>query len=243
VRYLSDGNIENLGRFDYQVKVRGFRVELGEIEAALSEHEAIRECVLTARQGNGADKQLVAYAVCNAEQPPSVSELRAHLKERLPDYMVPSFFVFMDAMPLSPNGKVNRLALPAPDQSRPELLQEYVAPRTPLESELAGVWGQVLSLENIGVNDNFFELGGHSLLATQLVSRIRDAFGVELPLRQIFELPTVAQQAERIQTSMQAEQEGIEDLSEILESLEGLSDEDVKALLADKLGDSTANLA
>ena len=199
-RYLPDGNIEFLGRLDHQVKIRGFRIELGEIEAVLSQHLAVQETVVIVREDTPSDKRLVAYLVIKQEPFPTINELRSFLKEKLPDYMVPSAFMFLDALPLTPNGKVDRQALPAPDRVRPELESTFVAPRTPVEEVLAGIWAKVLGLEQVGIHDNFFELGGHSLLATQVISRLRDAFQVELPLRSLFEVPTVADLAERVET-------------------------------------------
>jgi acyl-coenzyme A synthetase/AMP-(fatty) acid ligase/acyl carrier protein len=206
-RYLPDGNIEFLGRIDNQVKIRGFRIELGEVESALSQHPNLREVTITAREDSPGDQRLVAYVVPHQKQTPTVDGLRHFLKQKLPDYMMPSAFVLLDALPLTPNGKVDRRALPAPDQSRPNLEATFVAPRTPLEQELADIWASVLRLERLGIHDNFFEVGGHSLLATQVISRLRQAFGVELPLRTLFEAPTVADLGARIETVRWAVQE------------------------------------
>ena len=198
-RFLPDGNIEFLGRIDTQVKIRGFRIELGEIEAALSQHPAIREVAVIAREDVPGDKRLVAYFV--AENPPAdlVGELRVHLRASLPEYMVPAAFVLLEAFPLTPNGKIDRKALPVPDASV-ELKAAYVAPRTPAEEILAGIWAEVLGLERVGVEDNFFELGGHSLLAMRAVSRVRQALSVELSLRDLFAAATVARLGSRIET-------------------------------------------
>jgi len=204
-RYLPDGNIEFLGRLDYQVKIRGFRIEPGEIEAVLSGHPAVRDAAVVALEIAPGDKRLAAYVVPAQEPPPTAGELRLFLQERLPDYMVPSAFVLMDALPLTPNGKVDRQALPAPDWSLRQLEGEYVAPRTPVEEVLANIWAQVLGVKQVGVHDNFFELGGHSLLATQLVSRVREAFEIDLPLRNVFESPTVAMLAEHIEILQRTE--------------------------------------
>ncbi len=190
VRWLPDGRLEFLGRVDFQVKVRGFRIELGEIEEALKRHAAVREAVLLAREDAPGNKRLVAYIIARDSARPSVAGLRQHLLASLPEYMVPSAFVFLDALPLTPNAKVDRKALPAPDASASE--DTYVAPRTPIEEVLAGIWAGLLGVARVGVEDNFFELGGHSLSATQLVSRVRAAFDVELPLRGLFETPTIA---------------------------------------------------
>jgi len=193
-RYLPDGRIEFLGRLDNQVKIRGFRIELGEIEAALAAHAAVEKAVVVAREERG-DKSIVAYLVaCNGE-PPAPEELRVHLRERLPVYMMPSAFVMLDALPLTPNGKVNRRALPAPDAERRDVAGVYIAPRNLTEEALVQIWSEVLTRGRIGVNDNFFDLGGHSLLATQAMTKLTQHFGVELPLRAIFESPTVAELA------------------------------------------------
>ncbi|HEX2077170.1 MAG TPA: amino acid adenylation domain-containing protein, partial [Longimicrobium sp.] len=196
-RWRPDGTLEFLGRNDHQVKVRGLRIELGEIEAALRGHGSVADCVVMARADAG-EQRLVAYVVGGVE----AAELRAHLRRSLPEYMVPSAFVFLDALPLTPNGKVDRKALPAPELAPAE--DRYVAPRTPVEEVLAGIWAEVLRLERVGANDSFFELGGHSLLATRVVSRVRELFGVELPLRALFEGPTVAELAGRVEEMRRA---------------------------------------
>jgi amino acid adenylation domain-containing protein len=192
-RWRADGAIEYLGRLDFQVKVRGFRIELGEIEAALRQAPGTTDCAVVAREDETGDRRLVAYVVGKAE----AEALRAHVRRSLPEYMVPSAFVFLDALPLSPNGKLDRRSLPAPELASAE--ERYVAPRTPVEEVLAGIWAEVLRLERVGVNDNFFELGGHSLLATRVASRVRELLGVELPLRALFEGPTVAELAQGVE--------------------------------------------
>jgi acyl carrier protein len=197
-RYLPDGNIEFLGRIDDQVKIRGFRIELGEIEAVLVQHPDVRQTMVLARADIGGEKRLAAYVVPNQERTPTIDDLRGFLEQRLPDYMLPSSFVFLDGFPLTPNGKVDRRLLAAPDQSRPELGNAFMAPRTPVEALLTEIWAEVLKLDKIGIHDNFFHLGGHSLLATQIVSRIRESFQVEFPLRALFENPTVAKLALQI---------------------------------------------
>jgi amino acid adenylation domain-containing protein len=191
-RWRADGNLEFLGRLDDQVKLRGFRIELGEIETVLNEHPSVAQGVVVLREDRPGDKRLVAYCVSAGSAALDVSNVTCHLRTRLPDYMVPSVFVPLEALPLTPNGKVDRRALPAPDRARPELEQAYQAPRTPTEQILAGIWADLLGLEGVGIHDNFFALGGHSLLATRMVSRVRNAFGVELPLRTLFEAPTIA---------------------------------------------------
>ncbi len=199
VRYKADGNIEFLGRIDYQVKVRGFRIELGEIEANLNEVPGIKDVAVLAREDQPGQKQLVAYLVADEENKPSPAQLRDHLKERLPEYMIPAAYVFLDAMPLTPNGKVDRKRLPAPDMEASVLRREYVAPRNDVEEKLSAIVGQLLNLEKVGVYDNFFELGGHSLLATQFISRVKEEFEVELPLITLFEKPTIEQLALAVQ--------------------------------------------
>nr|QEO74780.1 AMP-dependent synthetase and ligase [uncultured bacterium] len=199
-RFLRDGDIEYLGRIDQQVKVRGFRIELGEIEAVLASHPAVREAAVIVHEDQSGDKRLVAY-VAGVE----ATGLREYLRERLPEYMVPNVFVPLDELPLTRNGKVDRRALPDPAQTRLEE-RVYVTPRTPLEEVLCGIWADVLKLDQVGIDDNFFELGGHSLLATQLISRVRTSFQVELPLRALFQQPTVAGLALSIEAAQMAEQ-------------------------------------
>ena len=199
-RYLADGNIEFLGRVDDQVKIRGFRVEPGEIEVVLGRHPAIRECVVAAREEPTGYERLVAYVVAADRLTFSVEEMLGFLRNILPEYMIPSVVVVMDALPLNPNGGVDRRALPAPETSRPDRLQSFVAPRTEVEMELAEIWSGVLGLEGIGIHDNFFELGGHSLVATQIINKIRLRMNVELPLLVVFLSPTIAEIADRIRT-------------------------------------------
>lgn len=203
-RFLADGNIEFLGRIDFQVKIRGFRIELGEIEATLSQHAALREVVVLASPDISGNQRLVAYYILEQEPAPTVSEIRNFLQAKLPDYMIPTAYMQLDALPLTSNGKVDRKALPEPDHERPELEGVFVAPRTPAEEMLAGVWMEILGIGQVGVYDNFFELGGHSLLATQIVSRIREAFAVEIPLRALFEAPNIAMLARAIETARQS---------------------------------------
>ena len=205
-RYLPDGNIEYLGRIDNQVKIRGFRIELGEIEAVLSQHGDVQASCVIVREDITGDKRLVGYIVPQKEVKPTVSELRQFLKAKLPEYMVPNAFVILDSLPLTPNGKIDHRALPTPDLHR-ELKHKYVAPRTPVEEMLAQIWAQVLKVEQVGIEDNFFTFGGHSLLATQLVSHIRNIFQVELPLRELFAAPTIAELMPLIQHLQQQDLE------------------------------------
>jgi amino acid adenylation domain-containing protein len=203
VRWREDGVLEYLGRIDFQVKVRGFRIEPGEIESALRQHPAVRDGVVLVRQDVPSDTRLVAYVVRGMGDALDAAALRAHLQKLLPEHMVPSAFVLLESLPLTPNGKVDRKALPAPD-----VMQDghgaYVAPRSPLEERLAGLFAQVLRLERVGIHDDFFAVGGHSLLATQLVSRLRKELDAELPLRAFFEAPTVAALAERLERDSRA---------------------------------------
>ncbi|RKG63993.1 amino acid adenylation domain-containing protein, partial [Corallococcus sp. CA054B] len=196
VRWRADGQLDFVGRIDAQVKVRGFRIELGEVENALRAAPAVKDAVVLAREDSPGDKRLVAYVVGDALD---VTALRAHLKQHLPEYMVPAAFVPMDALPLTSNGKVDRKALPIPDASVLRASHAYEAPATPLEEQLAALWSEVLRVPTVGRTDNFFELGGHSLLATQLVARVRAALDVELPLRALFEAPTIAALAGKLQ--------------------------------------------
>jgi amino acid adenylation domain-containing protein len=201
-RYLPDGNIEYLGRIDNQVKIRGFRIELGEIEAALAVLHEVRDVVVTAH-GNDADKRLVAYLVAQPGQAvPDSAALRRQLLHSLPEYMVPAHFVTLDVMPLTPNGKVDRKALPAPDAARNQ--SHHAAPRTPAEAALAQVWADVLQLDQVGIHDNFFELGGHSLLAVTLLERMRKA-GVPTSLRSLFTTPTIAALAQSLDDAAKVE--------------------------------------
>jgi hypothetical protein len=229
-RYLPDGNLEFLGRVDQQVKLRGFRIELGEVEAALGRHPAVRQAVVLAREDAPGHKRLVAYLVTSAAQAPGVHELRAFLKDQLPEYMVPSAFVLLDALPRTVNGKIDRGALPAPGPNDLPQAEAFVAPRTPVEERLAGIWAEVLSLERVGVEDDFFALGGHSLLATRVVSWVRSAFQVDLPLRRLFEAPTVAGLALVIAQGL-AEKAAEDEMSRLLAELDGLSEDRAQVLL------------
>jgi amino acid adenylation domain-containing protein len=249
--HLSDADIEYVGRIDNQVKIRGFRVELGEIESTLAEHRSVREAVVLARGRVGdrassghapgsddpggsalhGDKQIVAYVACDRWDPTTVSDLRRHVEERLPSYMSPSSYVMLRTFPLTVNGKVDRKALPAPGEMRPDLDIPFTAPRTQVEREVAQVWSEFLHVEPIGIYDSFFNLGGHSLLLTQLASRISETFQVDMPLGAFFENPTVAQITSVI-TAKQAQQRDPGELAEILDQLKRLSPDEVKELLA-----------
>jgi len=194
VRYLPDGNLEFLGRIDHQVKIRGFRIELGEIEAVLRQNRAVQDAVVIGQEYGLNDKRLVAYVVPSQEQVFSTSELRRYLKQKLPDHMVPSAFVRLEALPLTPNDKVDRRALPMPDRTR-SMEETLAPPLTLFEEVLAGIWSEVLRLDSVGIHDNFFELGGHSLLAVRVLAQIEKTFGKNLPLATIFQSPTIQQLA------------------------------------------------
>jgi amino acid adenylation domain-containing protein len=225
VKYLTDGTIEFLGRVDHQVKVRGFRVELGEIEATLREYPAVRQAVAVLQRDSAIDERLVAYLVASGAKPPGQDDLRSYLKQKLPAYMVPSNFVFLKSLPLTSNGKVDTAALPAPDDARPDLRRTFVEPRTAVEKEVASTWAELLKLHEVGIHDNFFDLGGHSLLATQVISRMRKAFQLEIPLRSLFESPTVSELAEWIERATEAE------TNKWLSELDALSEEEAQRLL------------
>ena len=223
-RYLPDGNIDFLGRMDDQVKIRGFRIEPGEIETVLCRHPEVLESVVSAREDGIGEKSLVAYIVSGTDHDLNSGRLRDFLKEKLPEYMIPNAFVFLDSLPLTASGKVDRRALPAPDRSRPELVEAYLAPRNQTEELLTKIWTEVLKLERIGIHDNFFDLGGHSLLATRVVSRIREIFRIDLALRALFEMPTVASLSKHIETILcaggdehqRAIQDGVEQTEETI---------------------------
>ena len=220
VRHLRDGRLEFLGRLDHQVKLRGFRIELGEIETALQELDGIDEAVALVRD-DGSGPRLVAYLVAAGGAPaappaPQVGELRSALGRRLPGYMVPELFVELAGLPRTPNGKVDRKALPAPGADRPALTREYVAPETAVEQILAEIWSDVLGVERVGIQDSFFELGGHSLKATQVLLRVRETFGVDLPVHRLFSDPTVSGLAVAIAEALMAEA-GEDVVAEILE--------------------------
>ncbi|NQE37105.1 non-ribosomal peptide synthetase [Microcoleus asticus] len=204
-RYLPDGNIEYMGRIDDQVKIRGFRIELGEIETALAQHQNIAEAVVIVREDIPGDKRLVAYVVASKELAPSANELRHFLQEKLPEYMIPNAFLFLETLPLTPSGKVNRRILPAPEGNREELETAFIAPRTPVEEKLAEIWKKILGIDRVGIYDRFFDLGGHSLKVTHLMFKVRDAFQVEVSLRQFLEVPTIAGTADAIALASQTD--------------------------------------
>ncbi|MFF2046180.1 phosphopantetheine-binding protein, partial [Kitasatospora sp. NPDC058170] len=201
VRWRADGTLDYLGRTDHQVKIRGFRIELGEVEAALTAHPAVAQATVIAREDNPGDKRLVGYVVPASPEAVDTEQLRKHLASELPDYMVPSAIVQLEALPLTANGKLDRNALPAPTRTTSASGR---SPRNAQEELLCGVFAEVLGVTSVTIDDNFFDLGGHSLDATRLISRIRSALGAEVAIRALFETPTVAGLATRLETQKKA---------------------------------------
>lgn len=206
VRYLPDGTLDYLGRIDEQVKVRGFRIELGEIETALRRHPAVKEALVVVDDATFAERRLIAYLVTDPATSPANEELRRFLRKSLPDYMIPSGFINLEKFPLSPNGKLDRRALPKPERLNLEADAAYVPPNTPIEEVLAEIWASVLGVERVGIHDNFLEVGGHSLMATRVMSRVRGTFQLEIPLRALFDAPTVNGLAEHVESAIRARQ-------------------------------------
>ena len=225
VRFLSSGGVlEFLGRIDGQVKVRGFRVETGEIESVLTAHPRVQAAAVVLREDDPGAPRLVAYIAPAGEpgaEPPTTSELRRYLADRLPEPMVPAAFVTLPALPRTGSGKVDRRALPRPEGERPRLEREYVPPASEIEEALVEIWAETLGVARVGVQDNFFELGGHSLLATQVIARLRERLRVDLPLIALFQMPTVEQLAVVVE-------------EKILDALEALEDAEVRALVGAK---------
>jgi acyl carrier protein len=211
-----------MGRKDFQVKIRGYRVEVAEIEVALLGLDSVKAAVVHAQADDAGEQRLVAYVVPAAGRAPTISELRRALAQILPDYMMPSAFVFLETLPLLPNGKMNRQALPAPSPARPALDVRYVAPRSPVETDLVCIWAEVLKLKQIGIHDNFLELGGHSLHATRILTRVIKTFRVELSIRALLETPTVAQMAKVIVEHLAAQADPAT-LARLLAEVESLS--------------------
>jgi amino acid adenylation domain-containing protein len=223
----SDGCLEYLGRKDFQLRIRGHGVVVGETELALQHLSTVKEAVVVPRENADGEKYLVAYLVPAEERLPTTADLRRALADKLPDYMIPSAFVFLDAVPLTPTGKIDRGALPEPGKLRPSLDTPYVAPQTPVEKNLARLWAEVLSLEKVGIHDNFWDLGGHSLTAARVVSRIIRAFQIEMPMDALFASPTVADMAKTVLNNPSSE----EVLDRLLREVEAMSEDDAQTLL------------
>jgi len=230
VRYLHDGNLEFIGRADHQVKVRGYRIELAEIETALATHESIQQCVVVAREVEPGDTRLIAYVVLKSGKQAGTRRLYEHLKLRLPDYMVPSAFIEMQELPLTSNQKIDLKKLPVPNESY-EPWDVYVEPRNGVEELLAEAWSDVLRTPQVGVHDNFFRLGGHSLLATQLILRIRETLKMDLPLRALFQQPTIAELAEMIRGQEQ-NADRVRRIEETFNRIQSMTADDVQRALA-----------
>jgi acyl carrier protein len=221
---------------DQQVKLRGYRIELQEIEEALRRHAGIGEAIVLLHEDVPGSKRLVGYYVAGSQgETPRVEELRLFLREKLPEYMVPATLIGIDELPLTPSGKVDRRALPAPEQTAEYSEKSLIAPRTPTEERLAEIWKQLLSRDEISINQNFFDLGGHSLLATQVMSRIREAFKIELPLRFIFELPTISSLAAKIDAGTDSRGTDIDQIAQMLEEIENFSSDEITKLMEDRL--------
>ena len=246
--YLAGGEIQYLGRTDHQVKIKGLRVEPGEIEVLLRKHAGVKDAIVVAK-GDGPDGlRLIAYIVAVSDNRPAAVEMKARLREKVPDFMIPSTFVFLDALPLTPNGKVDRLRLPDPDKAGHEPEELYVAPRTQTERALADIWADVLEVQRVGIHDNFFEVGGHSLLFTRMALRARDRFHVELSLRQIFQSPTIATIALAVEEELARERKqfvpeikrrprGGKDIGTLFERVNRISDSEARRLLEDQAPD------
>lgn len=228
-RYLADGNLEYIGRRDHQVKIRGFRIELGEIEAVLNQHPQIQQSIVTVREDVPGEKRLVGYILGTADCKITVQQLRQYLKEKLPVYMIPSAFVFLEKLPMLPNGKIDRRSLPVPDSIN-EVEENFVAPRTPTEEVISGIFAELLGISQLSIHDNFFELGAHSLLVIQFISRLRDCLGVEISVQELFQNPTVAELAFTVlENSSQRTQ--IESMAPLVLMVAELCDNEVDLML------------
>jgi acyl carrier protein len=227
-----DGCLLYMGRKDAQVKIRGYRIEVAEIELALQQHAAIKEAVVLAREDQPGDVRLVAYMVAASQPLPTVNALQAFLRQRLPDYMVPAAFVYLETLPLTATGKVDRRAVPPPSTTRPPLAQPFEAPRTPVEEQLARLWAEMLGLDSISIHDDFLALGGHSLLAMRIITRVCDTFRVDVSMRSLLASPTVADMATLIVQHMASSVDS-PDLHCLLAEVEELSEDAVQAWLHD----------
>ena len=230
VRWLSDGSVEFLGRIDDQVKIRGFRIEPEEIARQLSDHPDVSESLVTVKSDSQNEKQLIAYFIAKPEKSPKISDLRAYLKTRLAEYMIPAGFMQLEEFPILPGGKINKRVLPLPDDLRTQIETEYAAPRTKTEKILSEIVSEILKIDKVGIYDNFFDLGGHSLLGTQVISRIREHFNVDVPLRSLFENPSV-EGISIVIAELQAETTDEKELENMLDELEDLSEEEINKLL------------
>jgi len=233
VRYRTTGCLEFVGRTDHQLKLRGFRIEPGEIEALLDRHPAVRTSAVLMREDRPGDQRLVAYVVADGEGAPGAEELRGYLVAKLPPAMVPTAFVMMSALPLTPHGKVNRAALAAEDPRMRTSQEEVVGPRSELERVLVELWAEALGVQQVGVHTHFFRSGGHSLLATRLISRVRDLLRVDLPLQRIFEAPTVEQFAE-VLLADPGQRLRVEKTAHLLLAVSELSEDEVEALASNR---------
>ena len=242
-RYRADGTIDFLGRLDHQVKIRGNRIELGEIENALAQHDAVQKNVVVARQHKdvAGEQMLVAYIVARTPAP-ATDELRQLLKQTLPEFMIPSAFIFMDGLPLTPNGKIDRNGLPGPEQARTSFATEFVAPRTPIEEALADIWAGVIGIDRVGAHDDFFDLGGHSLQAIRCIAQVRNTFLVDLPLRNLFDAPTVASLSATLVAREQHPGQ-TEKIASALQRVKSMSTAEVGEMLAAKRRQEDAQLA
>ena len=229
-RMLPDGRLIHLGRKDFQVKIKGYRIEVGEVEMALLDLPIVKEAAVVAASDRSGDQRLVAYVAFKGENTPTVSTLRRTLATRLPEFMIPSVFVILDSLPKAPNGKVNLRALPEPSRARPTLDQTLVPPRTPVEATVCAIWAEVLGLDQVGIDDPFLDLGGHSLAASQVIAKIAETFHVDLPVSTLFETPTVAGIAAAIAASL-AQHAEREPRDRLLAELEQLSDAEAERLL------------
>ena len=228
---LADGCLVHRGRKDSHVKIRGYSVELAEIEARLVELDTVKEAVVTTKEHTHGNQILVAYIVPTGQSAPTISALRKALTAKLPDYMIPSAFVYLDSLPLAGPGKINFRALPVPGKARPDLETPFTFPRTPVEEKIAKIWAHVLDVDQVGIHDRFFELGGDSLLATRVISRVLEVFLVEVPLRSLFESPTVADMTAVVLRSL-AMHAKPEQIDHVLAEIKGLSEEEIEAMLA-----------
>ncbi len=230
-RYRADGTLEFLGRLDDQIKIRGIRIEPGEIEAALSQHSAIEESAVVAGENGFNEKRLVAYLTPKGNRPPTASELRSFLNNKLPEYMVPSTFVTLHSLPRTHSGKLDRRALPGADFKKRAIEKPYITPRNPIEEALALVWAEVLGIDKVSVDDDFFDLGGHSLAVTQVISRLQERFQAEFSVRSVLEAPAFADVAALI-SQTQAKRFKPDDVNRILSDLESMSDDEAQYLVA-----------